>query len=208
MTRSDISGLPMAIIALICACLILAATPARAFPIGSSQRKLTICHDTTFALCAASTCTATGGFITDNQGIPHKAVSCTCPILTGDNIADLNGGNMQGSCTSSDPDVVFSTYEFSESFPQFVDGTWEPDQTAVIQVCPSQYSFSQCWNWKCTRIESQNGVELAQCTCPLEKTSYSFVTQAGQGDPSACADLPVGGPLFLDPGSTFSFSGH
>ncbi|MBY0275121.1 hypothetical protein K2Z84_07260, partial [Candidatus Binatia bacterium] len=43
------------------------------------------------------------------------------------------------------------------------------------------------------------GVQLAECTCPIEKTPFEFVTQAGQGDPSYCEELPVGGPLFFDP---------
>jgi len=170
-------------------------------------RQLTVCHGTDFALCAASTCTATGGSIKDNQGIKHKAVSCECPILTGDNIADLNGGNMKGSCTSSDPNVVYSTFEFSDSFPQLINGTWQL-APSIMQVCPSQDSFSQCWNWQCTRTGTVNGVALAECTCPMEQTSDSFVTQAGQGDPSACAELPVGGPLFFNPGSTHTDNGH
>jgi len=48
-----------------------------------------------------------------------------------------------------------------------------------------------------------DGVQLADCTCPIGTTSFDFVTQAGQGDPSACEDLPVGGPLFFDPEGTF-----
>lgn len=207
MTRKTRTFL-LATMALAMAVSTFATGTARAVPSHSRQRNLVICHNTTFALCGASTCSATGRFITDNRGIPHKAVSCSCPILTGDNIADLNGGNMQGSCTSSDPNVVYSTYEISDSYPQYVDDMWVADEPAIVQVCPSQYSFSQCWNWKCTRIAPQNGVELAQCTCPMEKTSYSFVTQAGQGDSSACADLPVGGPLFFNPDTTLPLSGH
>ena len=115
---------------------------------------------------------------------------------------------MKGSCTSPDPNVVYSTYEISGSYPQLVDGTWEADATAIAQVCPSQYSLSQCWNWQCKVIQPQNGVALARCTCPIEQTNYSFITQAGQGDPSACANLPVGGPLFFNPDTTLPLSGH
>ena len=197
---------PLTMMALVCAMLFFAAGPARAAS-KPKGRLLTICHDTEFALCAASTCVATGGTVKDNQGTKHKAVSCECPIIVGDNIADLNGGNMKGSCTSSDPNVVYSTFEFSDSFPQLIDGTWQ-DAAPVVQVCPSQDSLSQCWNWQCTRDGTQNGVELAACTCPMEKTGNSFVTQAGQGDSSACAELPVGAPLFFDPASTHSDSGH
>jgi hypothetical protein len=182
-------------------------SPARAASKGPKARQLTICQDTEFALCAASTCVATGGFVKNNQGKKYPAVTCECPIIVGNNVADLNGGNMKGSCTSSDPNLVYSTFEFSDSFPQLINGTWQ-DAPSVMQVCPSQDSFSQCWNWACTRDGTQNGVALAACTCPMEQTSNSFVTQAGQGDSSACAELPVGGPLFFNPSSTHSDSGH
>ena len=206
MKRTDARIFPFTMMALVCAMLFFSAGSASAAP-GRSSRQLTICHDTEFALCAASTCTATGGFVKNNQGKKYPAVSCECPIIVGDNVADLNGGNMNGSCTSSDPNAVYSTFEFSNSFPQLIDGTWQ-DAPSVMQVCPSSDSFSQCWNWKCTRDGTQDGVALAACTCPLEKTKDSFVTQAGQGDSSACAELPVGGPLFFNPSSTHTDSGH
>jgi hypothetical protein len=193
--------------ALVCAMLFCAVSPARAASKGPKARQLTICQDTEFALCAASTCVATGSFVKNNQGKKYPAVTCECPIIVGNNVADLNGGNMKGSCTSSDPNLVYSTFEFSDSFPQLINGTWQ-DAPSVMQVCPSQDSFSQCWNWACTRDGTQNGVALAACTCPMEQTSNSFVTQAGQGDSSACAELPVGGPLFFNPSSTHSDSGH
>ncbi|HEX4209478.1 MAG TPA: hypothetical protein VHY56_03730, partial [Candidatus Binataceae bacterium] len=41
-----------------------------------SARQLTICRNTTFALCAASTCVATGQTITGNDGVTHEASSC------------------------------------------------------------------------------------------------------------------------------------
>jgi hypothetical protein len=56
-----------------------------------------------YAWCAASTCKATRRFITVNVIGGGKArfpeYDCTCPILPGPSIADLNGGNMDGSCT-------------------------------------------------------------------------------------------------------------
>ena len=110
---------------------------------GTKARQLTICQDTEFALCAASTCVATGGIVKNNQGKKYPAVTCECPIIVGNNVADLNGGNMKGSCTSSDPNLVYSTFEFSDSFPQLINGTWQ-DAPSVMQVCPSQDSFSQC----------------------------------------------------------------
>jgi hypothetical protein len=186
--------------------LFFTSGPAHAASKKPKGRLLTICHDTEFALCAASTCVATGGFVTNNQGKKYPAVSCECPIIVGDSVADLNGGNMKGSCTSSDPNVVYSTFEFSDSTPQLISGTWQV-ATTIVQVCSSQNSLSQCWNWQCTRDGTENGIALAACTCPAEQTSNSFVTQAGQGDSSACGELPVGAPLFFNPDTTHA-DGH
>ena len=207
MKRTDVRIFPFTMMALACAMSLFAAGSAEAKPGQSSKRQLTICHDTEFALCAASTCVATGGFVKNNQGKKYPAATCECPIVTGDNVADLNGGNMKGSCTSSNPDLVYSTFEFSDSFPQLISGTWQ-DAPPIMQVCPSQDSLSQCWNWQCTRAGTVDGFAIADCTCPLEKTSDSFVTQAGQGDSSACAELPVGAPLFFNPSSTHTDNGH
>src|SRR5262249_11492226 len=55
-----------------------------------------------FALCAASTCTATGRELKVNVTGGGTAffpeADCTCPIFSGEGVADLAGGNMQGSC--------------------------------------------------------------------------------------------------------------
>jgi hypothetical protein len=195
MKRTYARAFPLAASALVCAMLFFTSGPAHAASKKPKGQQLTICQDTEFALCAASTCVATGGFVRNNQGKKYPAVSCECPIIMGDNVAELNDGNMKGSCTSSDPNVVYSAFEFSDTFPQLIDGTWQ-DATSIMQVCPAQYSFSQCWNWQCTRDGTENGIALAACTCPQEQSSNSFVTQAGQGDSSACGELPVGAPQF------------
>jgi hypothetical protein len=166
-----------------------------------SARQLTICKNTTFALCAASTCVDTGQTITGNDGTTHEASSCICPILTGNNIADLDGGNISNSsCVPPNPQInVYSTFQFNKSFPQKINGHWLPNVPAIPQVCPSSDSFTQCWNWACTKIAPRDGVQLAKCTCPIEQTDFSFITQAGVGHPAACGKLPVGAPLFFDP---------
>lgn len=163
----------------------------------SHERNLVVCEDTAFALCAASTCTPTGEFITNNDGLRFPAAVCTCPVVVGDNVADLKGGNMEGSC-EADEGYVYSTYEINGSYPQEIDGTWQVAD-AKPQVCPSRYAYVQCWNWKCELGDVVNGIQLAECTCPIQKTPYQWVTQAGQGEKEFCTDLPVGGPLFFDP---------
>ena len=52
-----------------------------------------------YALCAAATCTPTGGQIlvnTSHGQVPFPAATCTCPILKGVYVVDVNGGNMSG----------------------------------------------------------------------------------------------------------------
>src|SRR4029453_4032876 len=54
-----------------------------------------------FALCAASTCTPTGGKIevkTATGTAPFDEAMCTCPIFPGPGLADVKGGNMKGNC--------------------------------------------------------------------------------------------------------------
>jgi hypothetical protein len=206
---TNISGLNWVKITLATLLLALALPPSARAQYSSLSRELTICKNTQFALCAASTCVATGTTITGNDGRTHPSASCTCPVLTGDNIADLAGGNIDqpGSCEPPDPRVnVYSTFEFTTTMPQKIGPIWFPNVPSVPQVCPASNVFAQCWNWKCTIIPPRQaarmgafGVKLAQCTCPIEQTDYQFVTQAGQGNPAACDDIPVGGPLFFDP---------
>ena len=79
----------------------------------------TICEGR-FALCAASTCKATGKNITVNVTSGGTATfpeyDCTCPILDGPSLADLTGGNMQGSCTPP-PGQIWSLYQPREHIP-------------------------------------------------------------------------------------------
>jgi hypothetical protein len=152
-----------------------------------------------YALCAASTCTATGNYITNNLGQIFPAVSCTCPILTGSSYGSLTGGNVAGSCTSTTPGVVYSFFGSATApSPQNVNGVWTANVTMTPQVCGASNKFSQCFSWACTTTTSQNGIALATCTCPMEQTSIPFVASAGQGNPAACQQMPVGGPV-LDP---------
>src|SRR5262249_38040038 len=61
----------------------------------------------TYALCAASTCTPNDNMITVNVAGGGTAqfpeASCTCPVYNGPAIADVNGGNMRGSCAAPGP---------------------------------------------------------------------------------------------------------
>lgn len=95
-------------------------------PAVAKRSGLTFCHGD-FALCAASSCMSTGGKIKVN-GKNFPAALCECPILNGWSIADLNSGNMTGSCDPP-PNGVWSLYFPLTEVPQ--EYTTPPWQTVA-----------------------------------------------------------------------------
>jgi hypothetical protein len=162
-----------------------------------------------FALCAAATCTPTGGTIEvrgpDGTTPSFPAAECTCPIFNGPAIADVNGGNMQGSC---DPppgrNRLWSLYLPASNIPQKITH-WSRLaflSQAPAFLCPAGHANTavNCFSFACVRSgKTLNGVELATCTCPLgeafDGTPMSadtpFFTQAGQCDVDICSQHPV-----------------
>ena len=173
-----------------------------------------------FALCAASTCTP----VLDSQGqqkmiqvrvaggglASYPEMSCVCPILKGKSIADVNSGNMRGSCAAPSKNGVWSLYSFRQHIPQASNG-WATSPLAKTQVtgqvCAGAPNVSapvvNCFSFACSPAKSINGVKLADCRCPLGETlnggpvavGQGFITDAGQGNPAACGQFPVGGPI-------------
>jgi hypothetical protein len=165
-----------------------------------------------FALCAASTCQPTGGSITVNVTGAGTATfpeyKCTCPIFNGPSIADLNGGNMHGSCTPPH-DQIWSTYQPRLQIPQAITN-WSrlPSKSfAPPQVCGADLKqgdqLVNCFSFACEPAGQIRGVPVATCHCPLGESlegkpveqHTAFATQAGQGNPKICFDHPVSGPL-------------
>lgn len=171
----------------------VSATPT---PTATPTRVLTICPNS-FALCAASTCTATGGTITLNNGQTYPAAQCVCPVLPGPSIADVNAGNMQGSCTPPEGGV-WSTYQVDQNIPQAAASPAWSEAPAPFLVCPAGDQYAQCWNFACVLGEVVNDVQLAVCTCPIETSTTDFVSQAGLTGQAACDQIPVGGALPSD----------
>jgi hypothetical protein len=172
------------------------ATPtptATTTPSATPTVSLTICPQD-FALCAASTCVETGGTITQNDGQTFPAVTCSCPVIHGPGIADVNAGNMKGSC---EPPAggVWSIYWPKENIPQAAATPAWSEAPAPFIVCSAGLPFGQCWNFACTLGEIVDGQQLANCTCPEETTTTLWATQGGfQGEP-VCSEIPVGGAL-------------
>jgi hypothetical protein len=164
-----------------------------------------------FALCAASTCTPTGRQITVNVTAGGTAqfpeADCTCPILDGPAVADLTGGNMQGSCEPPSEDQIWSTFQPRSRIPQAV-ANWRR-APAVPLICPAKLGLGDqsvnCFSFACDLAEEINGVPVATCHCALGESeegtpvpkNTTFVTQAGQGDIEFCAKHPVSGTLTI-----------
>ena len=169
-----------------------------------------VCHGA-YALCAASTCTPTGGTIEVNVSGGGTAsfpeAECTCPVFTGPALADVYGGNMQGSCKPPGKDQVWSLYWPKVNIPQAVNN-WShkrADTEVEFQLCSSSdnvgATFANCFSFACTLDKKRkNGVKTATCLCPLGENpdgspvsaDTAVFTPAGQCNPDACDQHPVG----------------
>jgi len=185
------------------------ASPGRAQEVYDFQ----ICHGY-FALCAASTCKPTGGQITVRTATGGTATfpeaDCTCPVILGPSIANLAGGNMQGSCEPP-PDTIWSTYQPRPNIPQALTN-WVPtlpEAAAPPLFCPKSLGrgnqLVNCFSFKCDSQTYINNVPVVTCHCPIGESlagtpvppRTAFLTQAGQGDQATCAMYPVSGPISL-----------
>jgi hypothetical protein len=167
-----------------------------------------------YALCAASTCTPTDGAITVNVAGGGTAsfpeATCTCPVFNGPAIADVYGGNMQGSCAAPGPGQVWSLYWPKTHIPQAINN-WQqnPAATAVEpQLCSASDNvggtYANCFSFACTlNSEPINGVQTATCFCPLGEgldgepvaPDTPIFTPAGQCNSAICSQHPVGAPF-------------
>jgi hypothetical protein len=168
-----------------------------------------------FALCAASPCTPTGKQITVRTATggtaTFPAADCTCPVVLGPSIANLAGGNMQGSCKPPGPGQIWSTYQPRPNIPQAVTN-WIPtlpEAAAPPQFCPKTTppgdQLVNCFSFRCDSQTYINNVPVVTCHCPIGESlagtpvapATAFLTQAGQGDSAYCAMHPVSGPLSI-----------
>jgi hypothetical protein len=152
-----------------------------------------------FALCAASTCTRTGGKIEVKceAGVagcrPDGTASfdeaqCTCPIFPGPSIADVSGGNMglrpgPGRCTAPTivngidvgDDGIWSLYSPQAQIPQEINNWNQGKQKSAVapNLCPASMSntFANCFSFACVRSGKIHGnVEVATCFCPIAES--------------------------------------
>ncbi|MBV8520737.1 MAG: hypothetical protein JOY71_01160 [Acetobacteraceae bacterium] len=168
-----------------------------------------------FALCAASTCTPTGGQITVRTATGGTATfpeaDCTCPVLLGPSIANVAGGNMQGSCEPPGPDTIWSTFQPRPNIPQALTN-WvptPPEAAAPPLFCPKSVNLGSqsvnCFSFLCDSQRYINNVPVVTCHCPIGESlagtpvrpATAFLTQAGQGDQAYCVRYPVSGPISI-----------
>jgi hypothetical protein len=178
-----------------------------------------------FALCAASICTPTGGTIevktaTGTAFFPEA--QCICPIFPGPSIGDVSGGNIAqplgpGHCLVPPTTVngvpvddgIWSLYSPMAEIPQEINN-WNQGKkksASPPNFCPASpiamNTFANCFSFACERAGKINGVEVANCFCPIAESltgggvplGTPFGTQAGQGNEDICSQLPVGAPF-------------
>lgn len=158
----------------------------------------TICKGS-YALCAASPSTPTGNSITV-KGTSYEEVMAVCPVMDGSFIADLTGGNMDGTCTNPNSNTVWSLFMPTLYIPQAPD--WDTKTKAPIRLFTTTSGVggqSNMFSFLCTMATKENGVQLANCYGPANESFNGtpvpvgtlVATQAVEG-----ASLPVStGPL-------------
>ena len=148
-------------------------------------------------------------------------MKCTCPVVTGPSIADLGGGNMQGSCAipaanAKYPNPVWSLFSVNATLPQQSATPAYSSTSGGGQICPGTGTqmVTNCWSFECTIDQiptNTQGVTTATCYCPLGENltgdpvaaGTKFFTEAGgaaataAGKADACNYNPVGAPFAL-----------
>jgi hypothetical protein len=209
--RRDASGNALSKIALgLGAVLLVFAPPTARTGAAAEVYDFQFCRGY-FALCAASTCTPTGKQITVKTATGGTATfpeaDCTCPVILGPSIANLAGGNMQGSCEPPRPDTIWSTYQPRPNIPQALTD-WVPAPAPPL-FCPKRLGLGNqlvnCFSFLCDSQTYINNAPVVTCHCPIGESlagtavppHTAFLTQAGQGDEATCAMYPVSGPISL-----------
>jgi hypothetical protein len=184
-------------------------------PSAQDDHKFEICQGY-FALCAASTCTPTGNSIrvnvpSENTTRLFPEADCTCPIFSGNAIADVIGGNMKDSCEPPSPDGIWSLFSLMLQIPQEINGwvTSGPQALAPPLFCPAFLHLGDqqvnCFSFACDTQRYINGVPVATCHCALGESpagkpvrpQTAFLSQAGQGILEFCRKHPVAGTISL-----------
>ena len=216
--RGTVRGNTFAKVAFGLAVGLLVVAPPTARPGGAAEANLQVCNGH-FALCAASTCTPTGNQIAVHTLTGPDAnfpeADCTCPVFLGSSIANLSGGDMQGSCAPPGTGQIWSSYQAKHAIPQAITN-WVPtlpEAAAPVLRCPASLNlgnqYAQCFSFSCDSETYINNVPVVTCHCAIGATTAglpsssqsSFTTQAGQGNQQICFEYPVGNMISITPSS-------
>lgn len=157
----------------------------------ASAAELTTCEGE-FAFCGASPATPTGQSITVRTATgtaEFREAVAVCPIVTGPALADLNGGNMKGSCKARRGQVWSLFFPFKE-VPQAP--TWDVAPTNPHTfVTTEAYQMTNMFSFLCKKANIVNGVRLANCYGPinenLDGTPLALGTLVFSGAPANAA---------------------
>ena len=135
----------------------------------ASAAEFTTCQGE-FAFCGASPATPTGQLITVRTATgtaQFREAVAVCPIMRGTALADLNGGNMKGSCTSK-RGHVWSLFFPYKSVPQAPSWTSAPTNPHTF-VTSEALQMSNMFSFSCKKANVVNGVRLANCYGPINE---------------------------------------
>jgi hypothetical protein len=123
-----------------------------------SQFQRRVCYGD-YAFCSASTCTPNGNLIKVHTATGYAyfpSATCKCPILTGLDEVEVEGGNMLGSCAPPSASTVWSGFWPHAKTPQAL-ANWQ-DVEAPGLICGKELNLANqsvnCYSFLCQRAGS------------------------------------------------------
>ena len=123
-----------------------------------------------FAFCGASPATPTGQSITVRTATgtaQFREAVAVCPIMKGTALADLNGGNMKGSCRAEKGHVwsLLFPYKDAPQAPTWASAPTNPHTFTTTEA----YQMTNMFSFLCKKANVVNGVRLANCYGPINE---------------------------------------
>jgi hypothetical protein len=168
------------------ACLLASASAASAAEFSTCTGE--------FAFCGASPASPTGRSITVRTAsgtAQFREAVAICPIVKGTALADLNGGNMKGSCKAPKGGVWSLFFPFKE-VPQAPSWATAPTNPHTFTTTEA-YQMTNMFSFSCKKANVVNGVRLSNCYGPINENLDG-------------THLPVGALVFSGAPSNVAFA--
>ena len=143
-------------------------------------------------------------------------MDCLCPVFTGVALADVNGGNMQGtSDLPPQPPLpqttpIWSLFATQSEIPQAPN--WDPTTSATPQICPAKLNLGDksvnCFSFACdTETVMPSGVPVVTCHCaqgesfnaqPVPAHTAFGIQSATKVKDGICKKYPIALPFTLE----------